>query len=168
MQEKLNGPKGTYTANTAVVSDRNGVIIWTSMSMPGRMHGITVVRKHRDQLNKMFAALRRKLGKKITILADKGYQGLYKEIPNAVVLTPHKEYKNRTLTPEQKRHNERVNRNRMPVEGDIHGVKMFGAVNGPFKGRLITLTAIFNITAGLANMRKIKMKKWAVVWKKYK
>ncbi len=166
-RKEMCGRTGTFTANTAVCTDMNGVIIWKSQSMPGGMHDITVLRENLEELIRIFDALRRKCGWKITVYLDKGYQGLQKDIPNAKILTPHKEYEDIPLTEEQKEHNRRVNKKRTPIEGDIHRIKLLKVIHGPFKGKLERFSAIFNVAAGIANMRKISMRKWEAVWKKY-
>lgn len=83
------------------------------------------------------------------LLADSGYQGLQREHDNSQ--TPHKKPKCGELTPEQKRLNRELSRQRIVVENVIRHLKIFRIVSERYRNRRRRFGLRFNLIAGIYN-----------------
>ena len=85
-------------------------------------------------------------------LADRGYQGLEKLLPGAVVLMPIKASKGRVLSLQAKAINRELGRRRMVVEHVIGALKRFRILSERYRNRQKRLGLRFNLIAALYNL----------------
>ncbi len=95
-----------------------------------------------------------KIEAEIEILADKGYQGLHKKYPKAH--TPFKKTKLKELTKEQKNENTLHSRQRIKIEHINRKCKHFRIVKDTYRGKKKDTQTIWNIIAGLVNLKNQK------------
>ena len=82
-------------------------------------------------------------------LCDSGYTGIDKQHEKA--RTPHKKSKHHPLTPEQKRHNRELARERLVAEHVINWLKRFRILCGPYRNRRQRFGLRFNLIAAIYN-----------------
>lgn len=97
----------------------------------------------------LFKSTRLPLQPTTECLADSGYKGLQKHHANA--RTPHHKSKHRPLTPEQKRHNRQLAKERLVVEHVLGWLKRFAILRGPYRNHLRRLELRFNLIAAIYN-----------------
>ncbi|NHC05117.1 transposase family protein [Acinetobacter sp. 187] len=88
------------------------------------------------------------------ILADKGYQGMYKLYPNS--LLPLKAKKRYKLDPELKVYNQEINKRRIGIEHVFGSLKTFKILAERYRNRGKRLGLRFNLIAGIYNIELIK------------
>mgnify|MGYP001573049112 CR=1 FL=1 len=101
----------------------NGEILYLSPTYPGSVHDKNICKE--EEL--IFS-------KKVPVLADSGFQGLYSE--TAHIILPHKKSKNHDLSQRQETHNRWVSKIRARIEHIIASVKRFRIVKETFRYRL--------------------------------
>ena len=103
----------------------------------------------RDHDFKIFKQSKLPLSEKIKCLVDKGYQGIKKIHPLSEV--PKKNTKKRKLTPEEKRKNRELSRERIVVEHINRRLKIFKILSYRYRNRRKRFGLRFNLIAGLYN-----------------
>ena len=88
------------------------------------------------------------------LLADKGYQGIYKLYPNS--LFPLKAKRRCKLNPELKIYNREINKRRIGIEHVFGSLKTFKILVGRYRNRGKRLGLRFNLIAGIYNMELSK------------
>jgi hypothetical protein len=88
----------------------------------------------------------------ISILVDKGYQGIETSNKNGnKVFIPKKKPKGGELTEEEKENNKIISSCRMPVEHSIGGIKRFGCLNSIYRNKKGKDDKFILVCAGLWN-----------------
>ena len=117
---RYSGKKKTFTNNTSVYANADGVIIGISKSSAGSTGDITLLREDPIPFGRWAESMRDEATPKedkIRIWADKGCHGVGKDLPGATLMIPYKRSKkHRILTAEQKAHNHLVNSTKVPGE----------------------------------------------------
>ncbi|WP_205677613.1 transposase family protein [Acinetobacter sp. ANC 4641] len=88
------------------------------------------------------------------LLADKGYQGIYKLYPNS--LFPLKAKRRCKLNPELKIYNREINKRRIGIEHVFGSLKTFKILTGSYRNRGKRLGLRFNLIAGIYNIELCK------------
>lgn len=104
----------------------------------GATHDLTLFRHSRVRLHPQ-----------TEVIADAGYQGLWRE--HACSRTPHKATKKCPLTDEQRRENRALSRVRLPVEQIIRCLKIFRCLSSVYRHRRRRFHLRLNLVAGLYN-----------------
>lgn len=138
-KKSYSGKKKTNTMKTEIVIEENGQILSVSKSHRGRMHDFRI----RKQEKLLF--------KDSIKYADSGYQGWQKLQSNVVI--PHKKYRKKLLTEEQKEHNQKLASFRMRVENKIREIKIFKIMSNIYRNFQKKYNMRFNIIAGLVNLK---------------
>ena len=92
---------------------------------------------------------------RITVLADKGYQGMDKHYPGADLIIPEKKPKGGNLTDRQKKRNKKISSKRIIVEHPIGRIKQWGIMSGPYDETIEDFHREIIVTTGLANLRML-------------
>ena len=88
------------------------------------------------------------------VLADKGYQGIYKVYQNS--LLPLKSKKRCKLSPELKIYNQEINKRRIGIEHVFGRLKTFKILSERYRNRAKRLGLRFNLIAGIYNLELSK------------
>lgn len=89
------------------------------------------------------------IGKKIELLADKGYQGVEKIHDNS--RTPIKKPKGKSLNEEQKKFNQQLAKERIVVEHVHRKLKIFRILSSRYRNRRRRFGLRLNLIAGIYN-----------------
>ena len=89
------------------------------------------------------------IGKKIELLADKGYQGIKKLHKNSRI--PFKKIKKTPLIKEQKKFNRQLAKERIIVEHVHRKLKIFRVLSSRYRNRRKRFGLRFNLIAGIYN-----------------
>ena len=139
-QEKYSGKKKKHTVKNAVISCMAGFILFTSLTVEGKMHDKRIA-------DEMYS-----FPYQTILQQDTGYQGYAPD--NVTVIQPTKKPKGKELTPDQKAANTEISRTRIKVEHAIGGAKILRIVKDECrlrKGGFVE--RIFHLAAGLHNWR---------------
>ena len=153
---RYSGKKKTFTNNTNVYTNADGVIIGISKSSVGSTGDITLLREDPMPFGRWAESMREDSTSKedrIRIWADRGYQGTGKDLPGATLMIPYKRSKkHRILTVEQKARNHLVNSTRVLVEHSIGRIKRYARLTDPYDGAIGQFNREFNVITGLVNL----------------
>ena len=153
---RYSGKKKTFTNNTNVYANLNGVIIGISKSSVGSTGDITLLREDSMPFGRWEESMHDEglpEEGRIRIWVDKGYLGTDNDLPGTNLMIPHKRSKNRrTLTAEQKEHNHTVNSTRVLVEHSIGRIKRYARMVDPYDGTIGEFNREFNVITGLVNL----------------
>ena len=153
---RYSGKKKTFTNNTNVYTNVNGVIIGISKSSVGSTGDITLLREDPMPFGKWEESMHDDSlpeEDRIRIWVDKGYLGTDKDLPGTNLMIPHKRSKNhRILTAEQKEHNHLVNSTRVRVEHSIGRIKRYARMTDPYDGTIGEFNRELNVITGLVNL----------------
>ncbi len=83
---------------------------------------------------------------------DRGYQGIADHLPGTTPEIPYKKTRDTPLTPEQKKHNHRINSTRVLVEHTIGRLKRYARLADPYDGNAAGFNREFNVITGLVNL----------------
>lgn len=139
-QENYSGKKKKHTVKNAVISCMAGFILFTSLTVEGKMHDKRIA-------DEMYS-----FPYQTILQQDTGYQGYAPD--NVTVIQPTKKPKGKELTPDQKAANTEISRTRIKVEHAIGGAKILRIVKDECrlrKGGFVE--RIFHLAAGLHNWR---------------
>ena len=153
---RYSGKKKTFTNNTNVCTNVNGVIIGISKSSVGSTGDITLLREDPMPFGKWEESMHDDSmpeEDRIRIWVAKGYLGTDKDLPGTNLMIPHKRSKNhRILTAEQKEHNHLVNSTRVRVEHSIGRIKRYARMTDPYDGTIGEFNRELNVITGLVNL----------------
>lgn len=141
-RKRYSGKKRRHTRKNAIVATEGRKILIVSPTKGGRVHDL-------NQLNK--TGMLCHLPPKVTVWADKGYQGLQKQVNNTVMV-PMKKPKGKPLSLDQRRENKIIAGLRIVVEHAINGIKRFGSMSGIYRNRKGQDDQMIGICAGLWNL----------------
>lgn len=170
-KKMYSGKKKTYSANTLLLTDPNGLILAISDTVEGSTHDLSLARSFIDLLGEFAQKTMIEPSNpkdKIRLLADLGFLGLDKILSNTDVVVPIRKPKNGQLTAEQKAHNKTLSSERVQAEDTIGATKHFKRVSQVYEGTLEEFQQEFNIAAGLANTRTmIRQNTYHSHWKQF-
>lgn len=135
------------TCKKAGVVNEAGVIRDITPTVPGRTHDLTLVRQS-GLLDRLPAA--------VTVIADAGFDGLAKSLPDHSVATAHKAQRNHPLTLDHKLANRLLSCERIIVENVFAHLKHFRALTARFRHNVQAWHhTVFTVIAILVNRRTL-------------
>jgi hypothetical protein len=145
----VSGKMRQNTIKATLICDGHGATVWCGAIRPGRMHDQTAVRV--EGIAPLIDAY-----PTVSVLVDRGYQGLAKDHPNQITAPPPKP--RRDATDEQKAAWEQARKaqssRRIPVEHAIAELKWWRVLQR-FTGRRELLAETITAIAGLVSDRTI-------------
>lgn len=120
-----------------MVNTKTNEIICTAVSK-GKVHDFKIWKE--SQIG---------IGKKIELLADKGYQGIKKLHKNSRI--PFKKTKKIALNQEQKNFNRQLAKERIVIEHIHRKLKIFRIISSRYRNRRQRFGLRFNLIAGIYN-----------------
>ena len=143
--QHYSGKRRRPTCKTSIVVNEHGVIRGVTDSVPGRMHDLTQIRK---------SGLLTRIPQEVGVLADAGYDGLYKDLPKHSVATSHKTQRNHPLTQEHRGMNREMSATRIIVENVFCELKHFRSLYDCFRHDVaVTHSSAFKVIAAIVNRR---------------
>ena len=139
-----SGKKKRHTVKTTIVVNEDGLIRAVTASTPGSLHDIKHLR-----ISGVLDCIPIEVG----VIADSGYDGLYKNLPHHSVATAHKARRNHPLTDNEKQSNRELSRVRIVVENVLCHIKHFQAMAQRFRHPLHIYDDIFRTIAAIVNRR---------------
>jgi len=146
-----SGKKRKHTVKTQLTVNSKGLIVHKTNHARGRRHDLEIYRKHHPSLPK-----------EVEQDFDRGYDGVKKYFPDLKCAIPfkrrghgrgHRGEKADDLTPEQKRFNRELSKERVVVEHTISRLKKFHIMAYEFRNRLKHYDVMTDIVSGLVNFR---------------
>lgn len=146
-----SGKKKKHTVKTQLTVNSNGLIVHKTNHARGRRHDLDVYRKNHPDLPK-----------EVEQGFDRGYDGVKKYFPDLKCVVPFKKraggkgkggVKAPELTPEQKKFNKELSKERVIVEHTISRMKKFRIMADEFRNRLKRYDVMTDIVSGLVNLR---------------
>ena len=150
-----SGKKKKFTNNTNVYTNRDGVVIGISKSTVGSVGDITLLKERPVPFGKWEEAMHDPdlpESDRCHPFVDRGYQGIADHLPGTTPEIPYKKTRDTPLTPEQKKHNHRINSTRVLVEHTIGRLKRYARLADPYDGNAAGFNREFNVIAGLVNL----------------
>jgi hypothetical protein len=148
-----SGKKKRHTVKMQLTVNKNGLIVHKSSHARGRRHDLGVYRKRHPNLPK-----------EVELGFDRGYDGIKKYFPDLKCVIPfkrrghgrgHKGEKADDLTPEQKKYNKELAKERVVIEHTISRMKKFRIMADEFRNRLKRYDMMTDIVSGLINLRTL-------------
>ena len=137
-KKHYSGKQKCHTVKTQIlVNTKTNEIICTAVSK-GKVHDFKIWKE--SQIG---------IGKKIELLADKGYQGIKKLHKNSRI--PFKKTKKVALNQEQKNFNRQLAKERIVVEHIHRKLKIFRIISSRYRNRRQRFGLRFNLIAGIYN-----------------
>jgi transposase len=143
-QAHYSGKKKTFTRKTGLVVSEQGQIRGVTCSRPGHTHDLTAFRQ---------SGLLACLPVETTVVADKAFEGLDRDLPAHSVAIPHKGHYKHPLEAAEKWANRDLARNRIVVENTFCELKHFKVLVYPFRHAWERLDDAFRAVVGLVNAR---------------
>ncbi len=146
-QEKLHysGKRRRPTCKASIVVNEDGIIRGVTESAPGRTHDLTQIRQ---------SGLLAHIPQAVTVIADAGYDGLYKDLPNHSLATSHKAQRNHPLEQAHKDMNRELSSVRIIVENVFCHLKHFKILYDCFRHDVTDVhSAAFAVVAAIVNQR---------------
>jgi hypothetical protein len=146
-----SGKKRRHTVKTQLTVNSKGLIVHKTDHARGRRHDLDLYRQRHPSLPKS-----------VEQDFDRGYDGVKKYFPDLKCAVPykrrghgrgHRGEKADDLTPEQKRFNKELSRERVVVEHTISRMKKFRIMADEFRNRLKRYNVMTDIVSGLVNLR---------------
>ncbi|WP_341811399.1 transposase family protein [Wolbachia endosymbiont (group A) of Oxytorus armatus] len=138
-KKSYSGKKRTNTMKTEIIVEEHGKILSVSRSHRGKIHDFRIRKQEKY------------LPMNSIKYADSGYQGWQKLQSNVVI--PHKKYRKKPLTLEQKEYNRRLASFRMRVANKIREIKIFKIMSHVYRNFQKKYNLRFNIIAGIVNLK---------------
>ncbi|MCY4491076.1 MAG: transposase family protein [Thaumarchaeota archaeon] len=145
--------KNDFTWNTTIVTNRAGLILWTSRTLKDGTHDSTIPVKDTIDLGVWSKGMLKEETPeegKIIVLADKGHVDLKKSYPGINLVIP-KKPKGRELTVQEKSRNEKINNKRIKAEQTINVMKRWEIITNSYDCTINDFESDFSICTGLAN-----------------
>lgn len=148
-----SGKKKMYSYNNVLSTNELGVILEMSGCWPGSWHDMHVQRMEDDDGDGIMArCLFGKSGAMVIYeYGDKGFQGLQKLHPGAVVRTPPKRKKGKELTKTEQDDAGRIGRIRIAIEHTNARLKTFAIMRNKFHGSAEKMSRTANVLSGFVN-----------------
>lgn len=139
-----SGKKKAYTRKTGLWVNEHGQIRALTASRPGRVHDLTLWR-HTGLLGQLPVA--------ITVVGDKAFEGLHRDLPAHSVGVPHRGHHGHPLGAAEKWANRDVARQRIVVENTLCELKHFRVLVDRFRQRSAHLDDALRAVVALINPR---------------
>jgi hypothetical protein len=140
-----SGKQRDHTCKHAIGVNEQGLIRTLTPVSPGSVHDLSHVRQ---------AGVLQTIPKTVTAVADCGFEGLYKDLPDHSVVTPHKAQRNHPLLPDHKAINRELAAIRAVVENVICQLKHFAILAQRFRHQVERWhDEVFWIIAAIVNRR---------------
>jgi transposase len=140
-----SGKSRRHTAKSAIVVNEHGLIRAVTATTPGGVHDLTHVRQ---------AGILARIPPCVSVVADAGFDGLYKDLPHHSVATAHKAQRNHPLTPDHRATNRELSAVRIIVENVLCHLKHFRILAERFRHQVEQWHSdIFFVIAALINRR---------------
>jgi hypothetical protein len=147
-QKHHSGKKKAFTVKTQIATNKQGLIIHVSKSIPGRKHDYKLFKE---------SQLPQKIPKGIKLYLDSGYQGVNKDFPGLDAIIPFKRTRNhKKLTRSEKIHNTKQRKIRVAVEHAIARLKKYQALAQIYRHSLQNYGQTFRFIANIANFRMLQ------------
>jgi transposase len=141
----FSGKSHRHTCKNAIVVNEHGLIRTVTPTTPGAMHELTHVRQ---------AGVLAQIPRQVAVVADAGFDGLYKDLPDHSVATAHKAQRNHPLTPDQRAINRELSALRVIVENVFAHLKHFHILADRFRHQVERChSEVFWVVAALVNRR---------------
>ena len=150
--KKTYSGKKQFTFNTTMLSNIDGLIIWTDRTSEGVAGDMTLTHDDPIALGRRIGEMTKQNGHVITILTDKIYQDIQRLYPGVVLVQPVKKPRGGRLTTGQKRNNKKPSSGRIIVGPAIERIKHWDIMKGPYEGTIDDFTRELSVTTGLANL----------------
>jgi len=145
-----SGKKKAFTIKTQILTDKQGLILYTSNSSPGRIHDYKYFQK--TKVPKWL-----KKNPDITVYGDSGYQGVNKDYPDIAFKLPTKRSRaKKELTRSEKIQNTKQRRERVKVEHSLALIKKYKILADIYRNSKKHYSAIFKSIAFVANLRMLE------------
>ena len=145
-QGKLHysGKKKTFTRKFGLIVNEHGQIRGATHSYPGHVHDLILI----CQSN-----LLPFLPQEATVVLDKGFEGIHRDLPDHSVAVPHKTHYKHPLDEAQKWANRDLSAQRIVVENSICELKHFKILADRFRARRDRIDDAFFAVIALINPR---------------
>ena len=161
-REAYSGKEKAFTANTTIITNRDGLVLFAGKPHGGSTHDLTQLRLEDPDLGSITRSMKNPntpYSQRITVYVDKGYAGIEDLYPGAIIIQPEKRPKGGRLTARQNARNRNKNSVRVIVEHAIGRIKRFGILTKPYDGTREDLYWEIQIAAGMANFHLLWDKK---------
>jgi len=156
-KEAYSGKKKSFTCNTQIMANRDGVTIHRSRPAPASTHDLRMMREDPPDLGMMTRMMKsgrqRPDGECVKLYTDLGYVGIKKDYPGAALRQPHK--KGGGLTEEQRAANKRINSRRVTIQYSIGRIKQYRRMAGTYEGTAAEFDREMDVVTGLVNLRML-------------
>jgi DDE superfamily endonuclease/Helix-turn-helix of DDE superfamily endonuclease len=139
-----SGKKKTFTRKAGLIVNEHGQIRGVTCTRPGHVHDLTAFRQ---------SELLGYLPPETTVVGDKGFEGLHRDLPAHSVAIPHKTHFKHPLEEAEKWANRDVASQRMVVENTICELKHFKVLADHFRHTWERLDDAFRAVVALVNIR---------------
>jgi hypothetical protein len=144
-QRYYSGKSHRHTCKNALVVNQHGLIRAVTPTTPGAVHELTHLRQ---------SGVLAQLPKQVAVVADAGFDGLYKDLPDHSVATAHKAQRHHPLTPDQRAINRELSALRVIVENVFAHLKHFHILADRFRHQVERChSEVFWVVAALVNRR---------------
>jgi hypothetical protein len=140
----FSGKKKAYTRKTGLMVNEHGRIRGLTRSRPGQMHDLTVFRQ---------SGLLAGLPLEATMVGDKGFEGIHRDLPEHSVAIPHKTHYKHPLEEAEKWANRDIASQRIVVENTICELKHFKVLADRFRHDAERLDDALRAVVALVNPR---------------
>lgn len=147
-QKHHSGKKKAFTVKTQIATNKQGMIVQVSKSIPGRKHDYKLFKE---------SQLPQKIPKGVKLYLDSGYQGVNKDFPNLDAVIPFKRTRNhKELTRSEKIRNTKQRRIRVAVEHTIARLKKYQSLAQIYRHSLQNYGQTFRFIANIVNFRMLQ------------
>lgn len=147
-QKHHSGKKKAFTIKTQIATNKQGLIVEISKSIPGRSHDYKLFKDSR---------LPQKIPKGTKLYLDSGYQGVNKDYPDLDAVIPFKRNrKHKKLTRSEKIRNTKQRKIRVAVEHTLSRLKKYQALAQIYRHSLQNYGQTFRFIANIANFRMLQ------------
>jgi hypothetical protein len=143
-----SGKKKTFTVKTQLATNKSGLIVHISQTIPGRQHDYKLFKN---------SQLPHTIPKGSKLYLDSGYQGVQRDFPSLNTLIPHKRTKkHQKLTRTEKIHNTKQRKIRVVVENTISKLKKYQVLAQTYRHSLHNYNQTFRFIANIVNFRTLE------------
>lgn len=125
-KDNYSGKKKAHTKKNLVISSEKNRIAYLGKTTNGKEHDYTMLKNEFDPKN---------IPKEIALWMDKGFTGVQKDYPDAVVVMPKKKPKGKELSDYDKEQNKTISGIRILSEHAIGGAKRLRIVTDKFRNK---------------------------------
>lgn len=143
-QAHFSPKRKTHTRKVGLLVNERGQLRGVTASRPGGIHDLTLFRE---------SGLLREIPKAATVIADKAFDGLHRDLPDHSVGTPHKGRRDHPLNEAQKWANRDFSRQRIIVENTICELKHFKILSDRFRHVTTLCDDVVRAVIALVNRR---------------